>query len=214
MIAATVAATLRALGMGAPLPTPLPPAPPPYNPYVVQQQQAARQIGLGDLVTDLKGQVAAFREFGKIKRDFESLGNLFGSEQEEEPPQAAAPIVPASDSNAPPFGVRKIPFSGSPLSGGQDINWVDQYTTDADGERVKKPLQDWAMQLSAVNPQLTANMIEQLTRIIDNSSIGSLVKKFAESGAAAQQTAARAPAALGAGAMPNGVAQPGGYSPP
>lgn len=217
MIASTVAATLKALGFGPQVPPPVPPAvgvgaPPPsaapmvpaFNPYLVAQQTAPTLSGM---VADLRDRAKSFHEFAKIKREFEGIQEALGfgasSEEEEE---EAAPASPPPDPNVPPFAVRKIPFSGSAISGGQDINWVSRATEDG----TPKPFQDWAMEMAAANPQFATNVVEQATRIIDNSSIGALIKQAAERNAAGG--VARVPAALGTGAVP--ASTPSGYTPP
>jgi hypothetical protein len=161
-------------------------------------------------------------------RDFEGMREQFGlGKPDEDEEEAATPVQNPIDPNAPPFAVRKIPFTGSPLSGGQDINWVsrdklDQFgkpLVDTDGSPVKKNLQDWVTEMAASNPQLAVNFIEQLSRIVDHSSIGAMIRRLAEAGqgAAAQGAPAVAGALTqGVGAQPNGIMPqvPGGYSPP
>lgn len=226
MIAATVAATIQALGLGAAPRPSLVQQPPalPFNPYVVQHTPTQPQVGLGSMVSDLKERVGAFREIGKLAREFDGLKEQFGfGEREETAPAVEAQPQPA-DPNGLPFAVRKIPFTGSALSGGQDVNWVSRYKTDvygnglkdSDGNSVPKGIQEWAMEMAAANPALAANFMEQATRIVDNTSLGALLRRFAEQGAvqsatpaALSQSAGAAPAAAGLAAAPqqsNGIA--------
>jgi hypothetical protein len=198
-----VATTLRGMGFGA-----MPQAP-------VQAAPAyAPQGGFSSVVTQAKEQVGGLREMVKVFKELKSVESALGLGGSE-PEEVAAPAAPAApiDPNAPPFNVRPIPFTGSPLTGGQPVNWVDRSKVDSAGVVMKddagnalnKGFGDWAMEMAAANPGLAANLLEHATKILDQTAFGALLKRFAEAGGA-QAAAAQAVSAASLNGMSNGAA--------
>jgi hypothetical protein len=164
--------------------------------------------GINNVVSRAREQVGGLRDFVKIFKELEGVRadlGIGGRDEEEAPP--AAPVASAAlavvpDPEAPPFGVKPIPFSGSKLSGGKPLNWVTR------GE--DEPMTDWVLKMSASNPEAAISIVEMAMRIVDQGAIGGVLRKMASQGqpqaaavAQVQQNTANG-AALGTGAPPGG----------
>lgn len=202
-IARVMLTTLGALGIGpAARPAVQTPvgvaAPPPPVP------------GIGSVVDQARTHMSGLKEIMGIMKEFRELDQGFRPpEVEEEPEREENPIptVPAIIEEASPFRVRPVPFSESPLNGGKAIMWVERN----DGEETTT----WLTRMGAANPDATMNVLQIGMKMLDQMSIGQLLKQWLERGGPMAQAAAAvsAPAAVsnGLGSAPSDGN--GGYPP-
>jgi len=219
-IARVVAKALQGVGIGA---APPPPAVPPG--YVPAPQYVAPPGGFSGAVAQAREQVSGLREMVKVFKELEGVKSALGlgaveSEAVTLPEAPAAPVDPS----APPFNVRPIPMTASPLTGGQPVNWVDRAKYDSSGQIMKddagavvnEGLADWAMKMAVANPGLAANLMEKMTKILDQSALGSLMKRVADAsgGQAAAAAAQATPGVLNGAAGMIGMGAPPRMQPP
>jgi hypothetical protein len=198
-IAKVVLTTLGALGIGpAQRQAPSDPPPPPVAPIGF----GAPTQGIGTVVETARNHMSGLKEILGIMKEFRELDQGFAgkppeddaAEEREENP---VPAVPAVIEDAAAFKVRAIPFSETPLNGGKQILWVERI----DGESTT----EWLTRMGAANPDAALNILKTGMHMLDQMSIGQLVKQWMERGGsmgqAAQVVAAQANGA-GVGAAP------------
>jgi hypothetical protein len=197
-VARVVLTTLGALGVGPAAKQPAAPAVGVAAPPVAPAAQ-----GIGSVVEKAREHMSGLKEIVGIMREFRELDQGFRpaieepEEREEVTPIAA---VPAVIEDATAFKVRPVPFSESQLNNGKTLMWVEKI----DGEGTA----EWLTRMGAANPDATMNVLQIGMRLLDQISIGQVLKQWMERGGpmgqAAAQVAAATPAS-GVAAPPNGA---------